>query len=92
MRVIARAYGDEPLDRIATGRASGVTYILNPSTISSTGIEPNSGVGFPDRFVFRFDQSLWERLWEAWEHGNTDDLLRLWDEASPIEACELVDA
>lgn len=85
MRVIARAYRDRPLDRVATGKAAGVTYILNPSAISSTGFEPDSGVGFPDSCVFSFDQRLFESLEAAFAAGDERELDRLWHEAEPIQ-------
>jgi hypothetical protein len=85
MRVIAMAYGGEPLDRVATGEGPGVVYVANPSTFSSTGIERNAGVGFPVRYVFVFDQELFDSLNRAWAAEDEAELDRLWHLAEPIQ-------
>ena len=84
MFVIAKAYGDEPLRRIATGHQRGLTYVVNPEAVENSGIEPMSGVGFPDSAVFAFDEPLFNRLRQAWEHQNNTALADLWREAEPL--------
>jgi hypothetical protein len=79
------AYGGEPLDRYATGEAPGVVYVVNPSTLSSAGIEPNAGIGFPSRYVFQFDQGLFESLSSAWNAGDAAVLDRFWADAVPLK-------
>jgi hypothetical protein len=36
MRIITKAYGDKPLDRIVVVRSAELVYVANPSTLSST--------------------------------------------------------
>jgi hypothetical protein len=84
MFVLARAYADRPLRRIVSGKRSRVTYLVNPSTVSSTGIEQDSGVGFPDACVFAFDPVLFHKLEEAWNNGDGGRLSELWAEATPL--------
>ena len=84
MFALARAYADQPLRRVVSGRGSGVTYLVNPSTVSSTGIEQDSGVGFPDAYVFRFDPALFKMLEDAWNNGDDARLSELWAKATPL--------
>jgi hypothetical protein len=81
MRAIARAYGDEPLDRIVTGASGRVVYLINPSSVGATKPEPLSGVGFPRWAVFEYDSQLLESLIAAWDAGNNETLQKLWSEA-----------
>lgn len=86
MLVIARAYGGEPLQRVATGATDALTYILHPSIASAVGAKPFSGVGFPNRDVFQFDLGVFESLCRAWQAGDSNQLDRAWGHATPIGA------
>lgn len=85
MRVLARAYRDRPLDRIAVGENARVIYVANPSTVSSTGKCESTGTGFPKRYVFAFDSALFDSLSRAWERGDQEELSRLWKRAEPLQ-------
>ncbi len=86
MRALAKAYGDEPLERVVTGVTPHVAYLVNPSTVSSTGIEANTGVGFPRDCVYRFDRALFDSLSAAWQEHNPLKLESLWRQAEPLDA------
>lgn len=81
MRVLARAYADQPLDRLAVGRAGGVIYL---STEGSTESFLSKGVGFPIECVFEFEPALFDSLQTAWSAGNERDLALLWAKATPL--------
>lgn len=83
MRVLARAYRDQPLDRLLVGENARVYYIANPSTVSSTGQCTSGGIGFPKACVFEFDSALFESLGKAWARRDSDALAVLWREATP---------
>lgn len=84
MRVLARAYKDEPLDRKLVGQNERVFYVAHPSTVSSTGICESGGVGFPKQFVFEFDSELFDTLHAAWESRDAASLEVLWSRARPL--------
>lgn len=86
MFVIARAYGDEPLRRIATGHARGLTYLVNPEAVENSEVEAMSGVGFPDSAVFVYEDKLFNRLRLAWENQDQAALAELWLEAEAAMA------
>jgi hypothetical protein len=83
MRVIARAYADRPLDRVVVERSPKLTYIASEAAASSMEAD-GTGVGFPTNCVFKFDESLYRSLEEAWQAQNRERLLDLWSEAQPI--------
>jgi len=80
MRVLARAYGDKPLDRDVTSSNSRVAYVINRDARRAEGTS-NDGVGFPRAYVFRFDGQLFGELQAAWEAGDHDRLANLWNRA-----------
>lgn len=82
MRVLAMAYGGQPLERLAVGRAKGVIYL---SAANSTESSLSHGVGFPDCFVFEFDRSLFDSLQKAWAAHDAQSLERLWATATPLQ-------
>lgn len=81
MRVLAKAYGNQPLERLAVGRAKRVIYL---STGGSTESSLSNGVGFPADCVFEFDRALFDSLREAWTAGDQSQLARLWAQATPL--------
>ncbi len=84
MRVLARAYGDRPLDRELTGAKDTVAFIANVSARNSKPLVPMEGVGFPKTCVFRFEAALFDSLANAWEKGDRVALERLWGHALPL--------
>lgn len=86
MLVIAKAYGGEPLRRIATGHQRGLTYVVNPHVVENSDVEPLSGVGFPDSAVFRFDDNLYGEMRTAWDEGRISYLNGLWERADNLVA------
>lgn len=84
MQVIAKAYGDEPLQRVVTGRAGSIVYLLHPSVVNACGTTPFSGVGFPAASVFEFDLAVFDSLSRAWQSGDLGALARAWAVATPL--------
>lgn len=96
MRVLAMGYRGVPLDRVVTGHARGLAYLINSSVVNATEPAEFAGVGFPEMAVFEFDGRLYDSLCGAWEHRNQDELRALWRQASPafvdLEARQVVEA
>lgn len=67
-KIIARAYGGEPLLRMAGVQNRGLVYIKNPDSL-----DDDSFVGFPRQDVFAMDESIFEVLKQEWiEEGKTN--------------------
>jgi hypothetical protein len=62
--VIARANRTEPLKRTAVCVAKNLVYIKNPDIQMES--EEGSGVGFPARDVFVFDEDIYKVLKKEW--------------------------
>lgn len=62
--VIARAYGGEPLKRVATEIQGCLVYISNPAWCTESG-----DVGFPQQDVFVYDEDVFLALCQQWEQG-----------------------
>jgi hypothetical protein len=84
MRVIAKAYGDEPLDRIAVGHNAKLVYVVAQSVISSSVDTTEIGVGFPRDSIFKFDDSLYHELRAAYSAADLGRLYELWLQATPL--------
>jgi hypothetical protein len=84
MRCIARAYGDEPIDRAVNGAERGLIYLVHPSMEHAVESEPELGVGFPPDFVFVYDEALYTRLKSAFERADSAELRSLWRTAIPL--------
>jgi hypothetical protein len=84
MRVLARAYGDRPLDRVAVRFEKKVTFIAAQSVASAMQPGELGGIGFPRENVFTFDAELFESLEGAWSDGDGETLSRLWAKATPL--------
>ena len=89
MRVLARAYGDQPLDRVAVGQSEKVIYIAAESVANAMERGEPGGVGFPRNCIFEFDQDMLESLRTAYESGDTAALAALWMSALPVKIVEL---
>jgi hypothetical protein len=83
MRVMARAYGDEPLDRSVAAEANGLAYLINLSVRDSDGTYGRGGVGFPRNSIFEFDQTLFDSLLRAFSSHDEAQLASLWKRATP---------
>lgn len=86
MRVIAKAYGDEPLDRVVVGYTGKLAYIVNQSTLSSGSDLAESGVGFPSDCVFEFEENLFAQLAAAHSDSDLGRLHALWLRATPFRS------
>lgn len=84
MRVIAKAYGGEPLQRICTGCTDKLAYVMHPSKASAIGIIKFYGVGFPLSDVFEFDLPVFDSLCQAWKSRDPVALAHAWSIATPI--------
>jgi len=84
MRVIARAYGNRPLDRVVVGRSAKLVYIANPSTLSSTENLQTAGVGFPTDCIFKYHAELLAALCDAWDSNDDGRLYQLWARCEPF--------
>jgi hypothetical protein len=84
MLVIAKGYGDIPLERVVTGTTQRVVYLRNPSARDAKNPPPMSGVGFPRWAVFQHDSALFESMAEAWRAGDQESLSHLWESAQPF--------
>lgn len=84
MRVIARAYGDEPLVRYVCGKANGLIYLSRKSGLCAKNDERIPGVGFPKTAVFCHESDLYDSLRAAWAADDSRALNDLWQKASPV--------
>jgi hypothetical protein len=84
MHVIARAYGDEPLDREVVAVTRSVAYLENPS-MRSANSDGLGGVGFPLNCIYEFDGELFRNLRAAFERRADDELRSLWNQARRAE-------
>jgi len=87
MRVITKAYGDEPLEREVVEATPDRVYVVNPSFTCADGLRANCGVGFRPETVFRFDPTLLARLKAAYEAHDAAQLNDLWSKAAKAELC-----
>jgi hypothetical protein len=83
VRVLAKAYGDRPLDRVTVGSAEKVIYIATQSVADAMESGERGGVGFPRNCIFTFDSTLYDSLNTAWQAGDHDRLVGLWQSATP---------
>lgn len=86
MHVIARGYGDEPLDRATAGIEGDVVFIVNPAVNRPVDNLTAAGVGFPTSCVFEYSESLWRDLSDAWARADLQRLQSLWSQATPVSA------
>lgn len=84
MLCIAKAYRDEPIERLVVSRAHGLTYLVNPAVAGARERIGIQGVGFPDRCVFQHDTELLRRLRDAYERQDIASLGTLWGRAKTL--------
>lgn len=85
MEVIARAYGERPLRRMAVGSTERVTFIAAASALCAAPNPEEIGVGFPRNCVYQFEIDLFDSLDAAWSAGDDGRLAALWARAKPFE-------
>lgn len=64
--VIARAYGGEPIKRVAMGVGPRVVYLANPDRVAAVESGTSAPVGFPEEDVFQFEENIYRRLTAQW--------------------------
>lgn len=86
MRVIARAYEDQPLDRVVVGEEGDTVFLVNPSVNRTQSELEEAGVGFPRFCVYPYSSELLIKLQTAWDGSSRAALVDLWGEASRLQA------
>lgn len=72
-KVLARAYGGEPIECLIWGEGRRVFYLIHPRHLSDVQAGTSGAIGFPREDVFRFDADLYARLREQWHReGRTN--------------------
>jgi hypothetical protein len=64
--VIVRAFGGEPLKRVAIGHGRGTVRIANPEFLAAVARGWSAPIGFPESDVFLYDSEAWDRLSGQW--------------------------
>ncbi len=85
MRCIAKAYMDEPLERLINGIENNLVYLVNPSMEDALKEHPDLGVGFPPESIFEYEVGLFSKLRRAFERGEVEVLRSLWKAATPLK-------
>ena len=78
MRVIAKAYGDEPIARVVIASNKKMAYLVVDEEADDLVDDGISGVGFPRDCVFRYDSRLMSELESAWRASDRTKLYDLW--------------
>lgn len=85
MICLAMAYMGEPLRRSVVGRNKKVVFLSNLSTIDSHGVSNPSCIGFPPNCVFEYENSLYDKLLDAYESSDSSLLGTLWGQAKLLD-------
>lgn len=75
--VLARAYADEPLKLQALSDWGNAIEVAKG--------DEDKPIGFPARFVFDFDETLYAALRQAFRKGDRTKLLNMWTKATPFD-------
>ena len=70
---IVRAYGGEPLKRVAVESQRGLIYIVNPALSEAVKSGGSLPVGIQPSDVFEFDPDVFAALRGAWDRGDAPD-------------------
>lgn len=89
MRVIVRAYGGEPLERVVVAQERHVVFVVNPSRLEDVGNTNPGGIGFPWQDTFEFDPQQLGALAAAWESGDRQRIEACWRGARPVTPASL---
>ena len=81
-KVVLRAFRHKPLVRYATRRNDGIVMVRNERSMNefSRGLAKDDWIGWPIEDVYRFDESIYEKLSALYEKGETQELDRTWKE------------
>ena len=79
-RVLVRAYGDEPLERVLIEARGRVAFVANPASVTRIATGESSPVGFPLSDVFSFDEKHYCQLRSEWSQGKTSG----WSHCRPL--------
>lgn len=77
-RVLVRAYEDEPVSLISVGGRAGVVRVAKSEDAKAV-------VGFRQKNVFVFDETLFAQLLDAFNCRNAESLQKLWGKAQPFQ-------
>jgi hypothetical protein len=85
--VIARAYGGEPICRVAVRSGNGLVYLANPAYIGEVDSGASWPVGFPAEDVFTYEDQIFKAMISRWRQmgeTNQGDWLALKPFADPF--------
>ena len=83
-RCLARAYGDEPLNRFAVGVGDGLVYVVSPDLPGTDGEVALRSIGFPSACIYELDDGVYESILEAYRASDRDRLDQMWRKAKPL--------
>lgn len=84
-RVLVRAFGHEPLRRLAVPTAEGRVMVVTEALLEDAeerGVAPDLW-GWPQEDIFVYDSGLEDRLEAAFRASDGAALLTLWKQALP---------
>lgn len=84
-KVLARAWGGKPLERVELRRDLDVAYLCNPLALEALAVGRTFPIGFPLEDVFAFDAGLYQDLMMAYSLGESARVSALWARAHPSE-------
>jgi hypothetical protein len=82
-KVIVRAFGGKPLERLVVERRELKVFICHPETYDACQRGEAFPVGFPRHDVFLFDERLFSRLKSALRRGD-GNISNIWAECQPL--------
>lgn len=71
--VLARAWGGEPLQRLAIEEGQGVVYIAHPAYADAIEAGEAEPAGFPVEDIFEFDEAVFAVLADQWARQRATD-------------------
>jgi hypothetical protein len=74
--VIGRAFGDEPIKLMVLSDWGTAVEVRREGDRDS--------IGFRKEYVYRFEPILFQQLLEAFNAGNQQELVALWNKAQPF--------
>lgn len=83
-RVLARAYGDEPLDWVVWAAQGDKVALCHSDHVDRALRGETWPMPFPAEDVFEFDEGLFERLGLGYQQ-RSPELLALWQQAHPYQ-------
>lgn len=83
--MIVRAFGGEPLERVAIGTQDRGVLICRPDRIEAVERGESEPVCFPSDLVFAASPDLFAALRSAYAAGDKDRLEALWHQAQTLD-------